>query len=238
MKEGTMPLSYPDWPELSWYVYLAVGSAVAILLALGMHYAPVTQKKIPTVVLGIVGGLGLGATLALIYMMGFGWRHYAQHYEQEHDGPPPGAPAPQANGGGPRGGGGAPGMGGQRGGGRGGRRANPKADLASLVAKLDLMTHERPTLKLDAEQKRKILEQLKTVDKVDALLENEAKDAIVGIQKILKDQRKTLEDIGYHWTEEGEEEKPPPLNPPNPFKTEPGRDHLQALRNQLEKNPQ
>jgi hypothetical protein len=209
-----MPLSFPDWSELSLYVYVAVGGAVAILMALGMHFAPITQRKIPAIVIAIVGALGGGAAGAVISMMGFGWRWYGQHYEQPHEGPPPGSPRGQ-------GGDEPPGRGGPAGRGR----PNPKTQLVSLITKLDLVTHEHPAVTLSAEQKRKIRERLQKLDGWEVLMDTDAKEALDAVLEILTDEQKKILN---------EDRKPGATNPPlNPFKEEPDSEHLKSLRSQL-----
>jgi len=203
----------------------------------GLNFTPVTQIKVPAFLLGIVGGLGVGAGVAVLGMMGFGWRWYAQHYEQVHEGDPPRLPANN----GPamaRGGGGGPAMArGGRGGPRGGgsaSNASAKNQLESLITTLDLVTHERPTVKLTAEQKQKIREQIQKVLEKDALLESDAKEALDALQAILKDQRKSLEEAGYRWPDEADGKKDAPSPPPNPFREGADSKHLKSLQGQLE----
>src|SRR5262245_53562487 len=193
-----MALSFPDWAEMSLYVYLAIGGAVLMLMAIGLYYVPVPQMKLPAFLLGIVGGVGVGAGVAVIGLMGFGYRWYAQIYENQTPrrmsmGGGGGGQAMMGGGGGgapkAEGGGGGPAMagggGGHRGGGqRGAANSNSKNQLASLITKLDLLTHERPVVKLDADQKRQIRKQIEKLEDKEDLSEEEAKkklDAVVDI---------------------------------------------------------
>jgi hypothetical protein len=228
-----MTLSFPDWGEMSLYVYLAVGGAVLILMSIGLHFA-LPRTQVPAFLLGIVGGMGLGAGAAVIGMMGFGWRWYAQYYENEN--PRLGASGPpQMGGGGGRGGRG----GGQRGGGRGGQRggggASSKNQLASLITKLDLLTHDRLSVKLDAEQKRKIREQIQKLEEKDELSEEEAKTKLDAVVEILHDDQKaTLSEAGANLPGQRGGNRGGGDASANPFKGGQPNEHLKSLRNQLD----
>jgi hypothetical protein len=138
-------------------------------------------------------------------------------------------------GGGMMGGGGGRGMGGRQGGG-GGRGPNSKNQLATLVAKLDLLTHKPLAVRLDAQQKDKMREQLKDLDDGE-LSEEKAKERLDALLEILKDQRKTLEDAGYRWPGQGGGGFQRPADVPNPFKVEQNEQHLKALRELLAEAP-
>jgi hypothetical protein len=224
-------MSFPDSTEMSLYVYLAVGGAVVILTALGMYYTPVSQMKAPAILLGIVGGLGVGVALGIIAMMGFGYRWYVQVYDNGSREPPPGMPAQQMA---ARGGGRGPTDGGG-GGQRGGNGPSAKTQLASLITKLDILTHERPAVKLEAEQKRKISDQIQKLEDKEDLTEEEAKeklDAVVGI--LNDDQRKTLSEAGAPLQGQRGANRGGGSPPANPFREGQAGEHLKSLRGELE----
>jgi hypothetical protein len=228
-----MPLSYPDWSEWSWYVYLAVGGAVLILASAGMYFSSASQNKVPAYLLAIVGGLGLGAAGAIIGMMGFGWRWYAQKYD---NGTQMAAPTMPVNAGGPPMGEGGPRGGGMRGGGgpRGGSGPNSKNQLASLITRLDLLTHERPAVKLDGEQKKKMREQILQLDEKEELSEEEAKKKLDAVMEILTDdQRKTLGEAGATGAGQRGGNRGGEA-PANPFLEGQANQHLKSLRGELE----
>ncbi|HZV05672.1 MAG TPA: hypothetical protein VE999_11370 [Gemmataceae bacterium] len=216
-------------------MYLAIGGAVLILMSLGMYYVPASQMKIPAFLLGIVGGVGVGAAVAIIGMMGFGWRWYAQYYENQNPrmGSGGSPPAMGVVGGGPPAAGGGSG---QRGGRqRGSADSNSKNQLASLITKLDLLTHERPVVQLDAEQKRQIRKQIEKLDDKEDLSEEEAKkklDAMVGI--LHDDQKKILSEAGANLPGQQGGNRGRGEAPPNPFKEGQPNQHLKSLSNQLE----
>lgn len=217
-----MTLTFPDWAELSRYVYLAIGSAVLILLSAGLYYAPIARSKVPAILLGIVGGAGLGAGIAVIAMMGYGWRWYAQYYENSNPRLSGGEPPPMGGGGRPRGGG-------QRGTG-----FNSKNQLASLITKLDLLTHERPAVKLDIEQKRKIREQIQKLEDNEALGEDEAQKRLDAVVEILHDdQKQILSEAGVNLPGQRSGNRGGGDAPANPFKEGPPYQHLKSLRDQL-----
>jgi hypothetical protein len=241
-----MAMSFPDWSEMSLFVYLAIGGAVVILTALGMYFTPVSQIKAPAVVIGIVGGLGAGAALAIIAMMGFGWRWYVQVYDNGADiGPAPQLPAAGGGGGrgGPPGGGGRGGMpggggGGQRGGGggqRGGSGISAKNQLAAVITKLDLLTHKAPVVTLDAEQKRKMREQIQELEDKEDLTEEEAKEKLEAVVGILNDdQKKTLSEAGADVPGQRGGNRGGGSAPANPFREGQTGEHLKSLRGELE----
>jgi hypothetical protein len=230
-----MALSFPDWAEMSFYVYLAIGGAVLILMSLGMYITPVSQLRIPAFLLAIVGGVGLGAAVAVIGMMGFGWRWYAQYYENQNPrmGSGGSPPAMGVVGGGPQT---TAGGGGQRGGGqRGAANTNSKNQLASLITKLDLLTHERPVVQLDAEQKRQIRKQIEKLEDKEDLSEEDAKKKLDAVVAILHDdQKRTLNEAGANLPGQQGGNRGRGEPPPNPFKEGQPNQHLKSLSNQLE----
>jgi hypothetical protein len=133
------------------------------------------------------------------------------------------------------GGGGGPGGGGKgkdgKGKGKGGGPSN-KAQLANLIRKLDQLVGKPITLELTAEQKKTARDVLKGLDEKDELSEDDAKDTLGKMHELLRDQRKTLEAVGYVW------EPVPPMpipTAPNPFKEEATAKQLKALEANLAK---
>jgi hypothetical protein len=222
-------MNLPNWTDMSLYHYLAIGGGAFILLALLLFFTRLSQLKIPAIFLGIVGGFGAGAGLGVVCMgfLGYHWQPQVAEGDPREAiarNAPPGMP------GGMMGGGGMPP--GMMGGMMGGRGPNPKNQLASLVAKLDLLTHKPLSVKLDDKQKHKVLEQIKDLDAEKELSEEKAKERVTALLEILKDQRQTLEDAGYRWP--GQDGGPQrPTNAPNPFKEEQNGQHLKALRELL-----
>jgi hypothetical protein len=127
------------------------------------------------------------------------------------------------------------GKGGMGKGGMGGGGAQPKAQLAGLVDKLDLLTARPLAIQLTDEQRAKIAEQLKGLDEAKDLTDEEAKKRLDALMETLKPYRETLEAAGYRWPGAGGGggQQPPP--PPNPFMEEKNNKHLKELQERLTK---
>jgi hypothetical protein len=242
--------------ELSWksevfYIYLAIGGVLLIALSLALNAVPNGRLKVPGVLVGIVGGLGAGVALGVVLLATQGY-----HWNPDAQGQPSGpANMPGAGGGGGGGGGGTmavygggagggggrPGAGGAGGGrrggggpGGGGRGPNYKAQLTSLVSKLDLLTEKPLTIHLSDEQRKQINAQLQGLADADALSDDQAKEKVEKLQEVLKGDQGSLEAVGYRWA--GGRAAPPSgagptqsAPPANPFKLGQNAQHLKAL---------
>ncbi len=128
------------------------------------------------------------------------------------------------------------GMGGGKmgGGGMGGFRGpSAKAQLASLVTKLSLLSGKPLALSLSDDQKKKVAEQVQKIEEPAELADEEAKKRLDALLDVLKDQRVMLEAVGYRWPSEGGGGFRPPADSPNPFKDEKNAASLKSLREQL-----
>lgn len=224
-------MELPAWlTNMSLYHYLALGGGLMVVLALLLYFTPVSRFKIPGIFFGIVGGLGMGVALGVLAMA-----YYGYQLRQ----PEATAGASPQSGMGP--GGGPPNMIAMMGRGRmpggGGGRPNSKTQLASLIAKLDVLTHEPLEVKLNPEQKKRMREQLDRLEEQENLSEDEAKAKLDTLLDILKDQRPTLEATGYRWPGQGGgggRGGRPASAPANPFRDEQISKHLKALKSQLD----
>jgi hypothetical protein len=188
-------------------------------------------------VLCLVIGVGLGIG-AMMY-----WGYKWEREPVESAGGPAG---PGASGGPGKGGFGPPGKGGFGGKGKGGKGAGkgapkggggPKADLISLVDKLDLAT--RKPLSLTDEQRKKVRAQLDALADTEKLSNEEAQKRLDALLDVLKGQKEALEAVGFRWP--GEAAKMPSgFNPemaPNPLRVEQPGEHLKALQKRLAEGP-
>lgn len=227
----------PDWTDLTNYHFLAIGGAALVLVALLLHFTPVARLKMPAVLLGVVGGLGTGIALGVLSMASIGY-HYKPPPEETSQVPTPGmVPRMQAPPGMPGrgmqpggGGGGGRGMG-------GGRGPNPKTQLVTLVTKLDQLSSKPLHLTLDAEQKKKVDEQLQELDKEKELKAEDAQKRLDALKKLLtQDQLVALDVAGYRWPSSGQGGggRPPAADQANPFTQKENADHLKSLRAYLE----
>lgn len=236
-------MSLPNWTDMSLYHYLAIGGGVFILLALVLFFTRLSALKVPALFLGIVGGFGAGVGLGVVGMgfLGYHWEPQTAEGDPREAlarNAPPGMPGGMMGGGMPGGmmggGGMPPGMGG---GGRG-RGPNSKNQLASLIAKLDVLTHKPLAVHLNPEQKAEVRKQLKDLDAKEELSDDEAKTRLTALLEILKDHKKTLEDAGYRLPGGGgggRGQRPP--DAPNPFKEDGNAQHLKALNDLLTEAP-
>jgi hypothetical protein len=235
------------------YHWLALAGGVLALLALVLALAMRNRAavRIPAALAAalaaFVAGIGVGV-VALTYF-GYHWD------KKENEPTSPAAVNPAGGGdpflarvgmggGGPPGGGrgrGAPGGGrGAPGGGRGGAAApSPKAQLASLVDKLDLLTRKPLAVDLDKEKKKQVLEQLRGLGEKDDLKDEDAKAKLDALLEVLKGDRDALEAVGYRWPGAAPAGRGPGRGaaPANPFKQEDNGKHLKDLELRLEKGP-
>ena len=127
-------------------------------------------------------------------------------------------------------------------GGPGGPRGpSAKGQLASLVAKLDVLTDKPLSVQLSADQRKQIREQLNGLADAKELSDDAAKPKLEAILDVLnKDQKAALESAGYRLPGGGGPGGPPggmgQQPPPNPFTTETNAGHLKSLSERLEKS--
>jgi hypothetical protein len=238
-------MSWPNWTDMQLYQWLALGGGALALLALVLALA--LRKRGPVQVPAALGAAlaafaaGVGAGVVLLASFGYHWeRRESAGREGEAAGPAPGNPMmAQVS---VRGGGGAPG--GRGGRGRGGPGAapapSPKAQLATLVGKLDMLTSKPLAVDLDAAKKKQVLEQLRGLGEKDELKDEEAKAKLDALLKVLDGDRDTLEAVGYRWPGAaapggGRGRGGAAQAPPNPFKEGDNGKHLKALQERLEK---
>ena len=202
------------------------------------------EAKVPTIisVAVICLALGAGAAVATMNLMGYHLdKPGASEPASATPTPPMGMGGPPGGGppGGPPGGmmgmappGGAPKAGAAKGG--MGRGPNPKLQLASLVAKLDLLTGKPPTIQLPEEERKRVQEQLQGLDAAEDLPEEDAKKRLDALLELLKGHRETLELVGFRWpTQGGPSSFSAPPEVKNPFKEEKNAKPLSALRSRL-----
>ncbi len=224
------------------YYYLAAGGAAVIVLAIVLYFLKVPTLKVAGVVLGIVGGLGVGAAAGVLAMASQGYHWEKQSQPQSN----PGAMGPQmgipggAPGGAPGGPGGArqggpPGMAGPPGGGRG---PSAKTQLAGLVTKLDVLTQKPLQITLSDEQKEKVRAALEGLAGKEELSEDEAKEKLDALLAVVEKDRDTLEAAGYRWPGGGGGGGGGGFGgqpPPNPFTDQKNGEHLKELEKRVGK---
>jgi hypothetical protein len=247
-------MDFFDWNNLQVFHYIAGGGAVVLVLALLLYLLPAGARdklRVPGIVVGIVGGLAVGIAAGALGMARYG------EFKKET---PPNDPSEMAGApGGPPGGmmppGGPPRMPGMMPPGGGGQ-PDHKARLDTLVGKVRILALKPPTLTLTVDQKKKVLEQLDGLEKLNELSQEEAEERLDTLQKILAGQQETLQMIAARPGEGGPGGggrpgaggpgggRPGaggpgaggpgggrrPQTPPNPFKDEKKAKELQELR--------
>jgi hypothetical protein len=106
----------------------------------------------------------------------------------------------------------------------------------ALVDKLDVLTTKPLAVQLDGEKKKQVLEQLRGLAEKSELSDEEAKQKLDALLKVLGPDRATLEAAGYRWPGSGPPGGAGRGTPPNnPFKSEDNGKHLKDLEHRLEK---
>jgi hypothetical protein len=201
----------------------------------------VAQGQVPAVIsAGIIAfilGTGLGA-FGMFYLKFDPKTQDARKVTDGEDGaaakgPPGGMMGGQGGPGGPPGG---KGKGGPPGGtGRdmlSGMASNPKAQLVSLVGKLDALTTKPLSITLSDDQKTKLAEQLKTLEPEEDMTDEEARKRLDDMLKIFEPgQKETLEAAGFGGTPMPR----PPDASANPFADGVNKEHLKKLGERLSK---
>lgn len=109
---------------------------------------------------------------------------------------------------------------------------NPRNQLDSLVAKLDVLTRKPLSVSLNDDQKAKIREQLKGLADAKDLNPVDAQKRLEALLEILKNDRATLEAAGFVWPGDPKSVSPPPEKP-NPFASDASSEHLKGLMGTL-----
>ncbi len=226
-----------DWANLQVYHYIAIGGGVLTVLALVLHFVLPAGFKVPAGVLGTIAGFVTGIALGVIGMAGFGYHLDPTALASGPNtggAPPPGMGEGKGFGapkGMPGGFGGPPGFGGGEGKGKG-KGPSPKAQLATLVTKLQQLTGKPLALSLSAAQRLAISEQIKGLDTADELDDEDAKTRLEAILDAVKDERPTLEAVGYRFPNAGGSfQIPGPVA--NPFREAENQKRLAALQANL-----
>jgi hypothetical protein len=191
----------------------------------------VMKAKVPAVLASGIICLVLGGGIGAVTV----WAATGKHVEQASaapDGEGDGK-APNAKGG--LGGKGGPGGAGGPGGGKGKGAPNPKAQLAQLVTKLDVLTTQSLHVDLTPDQKKQAKELLADLGQ-KPLSNEEAQEKFEKLVAILEPNRKVLEDAGFRQGgggggPGGGGEKPDS----NPFTSGAPADRLKSLRATLGK---
>ncbi len=233
-----MPLATLDWRTHELYNYLAVAGGAIIVLSLALYLLPIARLRLLACLLGVLGGLALGVGLGVLLMRAWGYQLEMPPYAYP-GGPPPGLANPG------------------RGGGQGMAAAQfsgaapqtppttargSKTQLVALVSKLDTLLDKPLTLELSTARRREAKEQLKGLAESDDLSDEDANARLAALQEILKDQKGTLEAVGYRWSgpsggADGGGGVPAGFQTPqyNPFREEQNAKHLKAVTGRLDK---
>lgn len=109
---------------------------------------------------------------------------------------------------------------------------NPKNQLDSLVAKLDVLTRKPLAVSLTDDQKAKVREQLLGLADAKDLNPADAQKRLDALLEILKNDKATLEAAGFVWPGDPKSLSAPP-DKPNPFASDASSEHLKGLMGTL-----
>lgn len=234
-------------------VYLLIAGGAVIVLAIILYFLPLRHVKPPAIVAALLGGLaaGMGAGVMVMMANGYHWEKesaQAEPRDQLAEGRGSSMRGGSARGGrgeaGSRmgeGGGGRAQARGERGGGGGrgfggrGRGPSPKAQLATLVTKLDQLTHKPLAIQLTPQQKKALGEQLKGLAEAENLSDEDAQKRLDGIQKVVENDEDTLRAAGYSRPGAGRGGLQAPAESSNPFKEGENNKHLKSLQEETGK---
>jgi len=231
-------MSFPkDFADMNVYNYLAIGGGALAVLAILLYFIPVTRIKLPAVIVSTVSSLAAGVGIGVLAMASYGYHWETRSQANAAAATEEGRAAPRmmmaGAGGGPqgmKGPGGGPGMAGG-----GARGPSSKSQLASLVAKLDLLTGKPLRLELTDDQKAKIREQLDGLAEQDSPTDDEAKKRLETLEKLLEGEKDILQAVGFRSGGAQGGGGRPPAEPANPFKDETNGQHLKTLNAKLAK---
>jgi hypothetical protein len=220
--------------------YLILGGVAVILIALLFYLLPISKTKMPAILASSLGALALGTGLGMVAMAGFGYRLPAPKAStagSEETTIDPRTKSMQSmlkgkGGDMAKGSGGGMSKGGATKGGRG-PAPSAKSQLASLVAKLDLLTGKALTLDLSKGEKGKVAEQLKGLEESKELSEDEAKQKLDTLLDVLKSHKETFEAAGYRWPGQPDGGSRPAAGAGNPFQEKENAQHLKSLQGRL-----
>lgn len=236
-----------DWNDMqTWHWFAIIGGSV-LVIGIIFYFLPIGKIKIPSVITASFGALGLGLSIGIIFMAGLGYKPFGP---ESPSGPVDPGTEPKMGGGAPKMGGGMPGgakgkVGGAPGGpakgktggsAPGGGGPSPRQQLASLVNALDSLSDKPITITLSDQARTDIAAQLKGLDAVTEIKDDEAKSKLEAIQKIVEKDRASLETVGYRWVTDGKSaNRPTTAESANPFKEGKDAERLKSLLERLGK---
>jgi hypothetical protein len=230
-----------DISKWEFYHYMVAGGLALAVLALLFYLIPALRVKLPAIIVSSLGCLIAGVGIGMLTMVGMGYKIEPPGSRSVDE---PAVTGDMAKGSGMRGGaggmrGGMGGMGGMmmkggQGGGKGGARGpDPKAQLAGLVDKLDILTARPLAIQLTDDQRAKVAAQLKGLAEPAELSNDDAKKRLDALTEQLKPYKDTLEAAGYGWPGEAGGGQRQTASPANPFKDDNNGKHLKDLQERL-----
>jgi hypothetical protein len=212
-----------DFKNMETYRYFIVGGAGLVVIAILLYLLKGKRIKVSAFFATTIGAIALGFGIGVITLGAAGY-----HWEDQKDEEPQVKAPNNAGGGNPE-----PKKGQNPNPKKGGNAASAKLQLAAYVVKLNQLTETPLTINL-ADRKAKVAEQLKDLDTVEMLSNDDAQTRLNALKEVLDKDNATLDAAGLDLARAGTvgKGKEPPANP---FKDGTNKTALNALRERLSK---
>ncbi len=211
-----------DLKNMETYHYFIAGGGGLVIVAILLYFLKGKKLKVSAFVATTVGCLvvGFGAGILTLAGMGYQWTEQPKEESASPKGARMDSTTPKK----------------QEGGGSKKNitpAASAKLQLAALVVKLNQLSEKPLSINLEDRQ-AKIAEQLKDLDTLETLTEDDAKARLKAMTVLLKSDQATLDATGLDLNRAGTvgKGKEPP---PNPFTNDPNKSALKALQERVSK---
>jgi hypothetical protein len=214
-----------DFKNMETYHYFIAGGAGLVVIAILLYFLKGKKVKVSAFFATTIGAIALGFGIGVITLGAAGYHWEEQDKDEPREkAPPNSAQAPKQKNQNPnpknkdKGGGNTP---------------SAKLQLAAYIVKLNQLTEAPLTINL-ADRKAKVAEQLKDLDSIEMLSNEEAQTRLNALKEVLDKDNATLDAAGLDLARAGAvgKGKEPPANP---FKDGTNKTALNALRERLGK---
>ncbi len=210
-----------DFKNMEIYRWFIIGGGGLAVLSVLLYFVKGSRIRVSAFFACFIGCLVLGFGVGVITLGAVGYNWNKKEEISEAGAAPPDGPKNDG-----------PGMPKKGGFGKGDNRkkggVNVKTQLATLVAKLNLLTESPLSVALNDERKKKIGDLLESLGATETLDDKDAAKALLALQEIIESDRKTMEAVGYVWFSDSADSVAA-KDGPNPFAKDDNRSALAAL---------